>query len=147
MATETDKIVQELFAKVQEKKKEVAKAQEKPNWKTNCSFSYKKEASPHERINLQTQTEVEGLIDILAFLLDKEESYERACTALGINSTFKWIGFTAGDWKNDIQTRIEKIQVNKKTEELKSLETRLNALVSPELKAQLELEEITKLLA
>ena len=35
----TDEQVQKLFAIVQTKKKEISKA-EKPDWKTNCSFSY-----------------------------------------------------------------------------------------------------------
>ncbi len=146
MAAETDKIVQDLFSKVQEKKKEVSKAQEKPNWKTNCSFSYRKDSSPHERINLQTQTDVESLIEVLAFLMDKQESYERACTSLQIEGKFKWFGFSVEEWKSDIQTRIDRISLNKKIEDLKLLETRLNALVSKELRDQMEIAEITKAL-
>jgi hypothetical protein len=60
---------------------------------------------------------------------------------------FKWLGFSYEDWSSDFQTRINKININKKKEELQNLETRLNSLISPELRRELELKEIEKMLS
>jgi len=135
--------VQKLFEVVNQKKKEIEKI-EKPTWLTNCSFRYDKNSSVNQ--NLQVLTEVDDMVSILAFLLEKEEYYHIACEKLGVKGTFKWLGFTLDEWHSDIQTRINKIEISKRKKELEILETRLNSLISPELKAQMELEEITKML-
>lgn len=139
----TDEQVQKLFAIVQQKKKEISKA-EKPDWKTNCTFSYSRHGN--DRINLQVTSDVDELINMLAFLIEKEKAFNEAKVLLGVDNEFKWMGFTFEEWKYDIQTRLTKSQISKKKKELETLETRLNGLISPELKAKWELEEITKLL-
>lgn len=139
----TDEQVQKLFAIVQQKKKEISKA-EKPDWKTNCTFSYSRHGN--DRINLQVTSDVDELINMLAFLIEKEKAFNEAKALLGVDNEFKWMGFTFEEWKYDIQTRLTKSQISKKKKELETLETRLNGLISPELKAKWELEEITKLL-
>ncbi len=143
MATSRDKQVQELFKIVQEKKSAIVKA-EKPNWQTNCSFGYDKNASA--RLNIQVLSDIDELVEILAFLLRRKEYHEKASVLLGATSEFKYLGFTCEQWKSDIQTRIDKIQISKKKQELEQLESRLNSLISPELKAEMELAEITKML-
>jgi hypothetical protein len=50
------------------------------------------------------------------------------------------------EWKEDFQTRVNQISVQEKRKELAELESRLNAIISPELKAQMELDAIAKLL-
>jgi hypothetical protein len=146
----TDKQVQDLVKLVKTKKAEISKA-EKPDWKTNCTFGYVPD-SP-QRINIQTVSDVNTLVSILAFLLVQQESYDKAHDILhgvvSINSPskFKWQGFTVEEWQSDLQTRLNKIQITKKKNELDELETRLNKLVSPELRTQLELEEITNILS
>lgn len=144
MANQTDKQVQDLFKIVQTKKTEIAKA-EKPNWQTNCSFGYNKDSS--SRSNIQVVSDIEELISILGFIIEKERAFESAQTMLGTSEKFKWMGYSLEDWKTDVQTRINKIQISKKKKELEMLESRLDKLISPELKAQMELEEITKLLS
>jgi len=143
MATKTDKQVQELFEIVQQKKSAIVKA-EKPNWQTNCSFGYDKNSS--SRMNIQVVNDIDELTEILAFLLRKERSHYEASEILGVESQFKWLGFTFEQWKSDIQTRIDKIQISKKKQELEQLESRLGLLISPELRAEMELAEITKIL-
>ena len=144
MATKNDKVVQELFAKVQEKKKEITKA-EKPNWNTNCSFGFVKESS--QRCNIQTISDIDDLIEIFAFLVDKSAAFDKACSLLEVKDrTFKWLGFTLEEWQTDIRTRITRIQITKKKQELESLEKRLDSLVSPELRAELELKAISEAL-
>lgn len=143
MGNETDKMVQELFKVVQDKKAAIAKA-EKPNWQTNCAFRYSKDSSAST--NIQACGEVEELVHILALLCEKKRGFEEAQTILGTTGDFKWFGFSFADWASDIKTRIDKIQINIKKKELELLEGRLDKLISPELKAQLELAEIKKLL-
>ncbi len=136
-----DKDVQDLFAIVQTKKDEIAKA-EKPNWLTNASFGYDKNSS--NRINIHTTTDLEELVSILAFLIEKNNSFNLAKVELKIDVKFKWMGYSFDEWLSDIKTRITKIQISKKRQELESYETKLNALVSPELKRKMEIDEIKK---
>ena len=133
MANDRDKIVQELFKVVQEKKAAIAKA-EKPNWLTNCAFRYNKETSAST--NIQVCGDVDELILMLAFLCEKKRSFAEAQTILGTSKKFAWLGFSFEDWSSDLKTRIDKIEISKKKQ-----------LVSPELKEQMELAEIQKLLA
>lgn len=144
MANQTDEQVQKLFQVVQAKKAEIAKA-EKPNWETNCSFGYIKDSS--SRTNIQVVADVEELVHILGFLIEKQKAFESAQSILDTGLTFKWMGYTLDQWQSDIKTRIDKIQITKKKKDLEALESRLDKLISPELKAKMELEEITKLLS
>lgn len=140
----TDKKTLELWDKVQEKKKEIAKA-EKPVWKTNCSFSFGL-FNDKDRVNLQTISDLNILTMILAFLIQMEEAWTKASNALGITSKFNWMSFSREDWEADIKTRVTKIQITTKKKEFESLEARLNSILSPEMKAELELAEIEKAL-
>ena len=141
MGNDKDKLVQDLFKVVQTKKAEIAKA-EKPNWLTNSSFGYDKYSST--RINLNVCADVDELISMLEFLVTKRNSNIEAQKILGTNNTFKWLGFTFDDWATDIKTRLDKIQITKKKKDLEVLETRLNGLVSKEMRDQMELEAISK---
>jgi len=144
MVNTTDQKVQELFQIVQKKKKEIEKA-EKPNWLTNCSFGF--DEYNGVRINLHTTTDVNLLAQIYAFLMRKEDDLNTAYKELGLDTKPNWLGFQFGDWKADIKTRIIKVQIKKEKDKLEVLETKLNNLISPELRTKLELEEITKLLS
>lgn len=144
MANETDKVVQELFKVVQDKKAAIAKA-EKPNWLTNCAFRYNKDSSAST--NIQVCSDVEELVHMLGFLCEKRSGFNTAQTILGTKCEFKWFGFSFDDWASDIKTRIDKIQISIKKKELELLEARLDKLISPELKAKMELDEIQKLLS
>lgn len=140
---EQDKVVQELFKVVQDKKASIAKA-EKPNWITNCSFRYNKESST--ATNLQVCNDVQELVQILGFLIEKKNAFDSAKKIIGISTDFKWCGYTLEDWSSDIKTRVDKIEITKKKQELEMLESRLDKLVSPEMRQQMELDEIKKLL-
>lgn len=145
MENNTDKVVQDLIKVIHNKKSAIAKA-EKPNWLTNCAFRYDKSSS--QSTNLQVCSDVDELTDILALLIQKTENHSKAQELLGVPSTkFKWFGFTFDEWFSDIKTRIDKIQIGSKRKELEILESRLDKLISPELRTQLELAEIQKLLS
>ncbi len=141
-----DKKVKEFREIVAMKKAEIAKA-EKLNWLTNCTFSYNRDTSnPHQRFNIQTVTDPKEFVEALAFLIVQERSFAEAANELGVSAKFKWQGFDTEDWKQDFQTRISRIKIAEKKKELAQLEVRLNALLSEDLKAELELIEIEKLL-
>ena len=139
----TDKLVLDLINLAKTKKEDITKA-EKPNWKTNCSFKYNPESSA--AINIQVATDINVLVSILGFLYTQESNFNKASEDVGADAKFTWGGSTVAEWKDDIKTRITKIQINKKKAELEEVEQRLEKLVSPELKAQIELAQITQLL-
>lgn len=145
MATNQDEKIQKLFDKVQQKKEEIAKA-EKPRWQTNCSFGYD-ENSASGRINLHTVSDVEQIVKAMAFLISKSETYEKARKLLGLApKKFEWLGFSVDAWAEDFRTRITKIQLSEKKKELEKYEKTLDTLISPERRAELELEAIEKAL-
>ena len=143
MENKTDELVQQLFGVVQTKKAEIAKAL-KPNWETNCVFKTNPDSSAS--VNLQVCSSLDELISILGFLCEKRNSFKEAQEILGTNLNFKWSGFSFDAWVSDIKTRINKIEITTKKRELEDLENRLDKLISPELKAKLELLEIQKIL-
>lgn len=141
----TDKKILDLINEVRKQKEEIAKI-EKPNWITNCSFRWVEgNPKPDLAINLHVESDVRALIHAAAAILSREASYAKATEALGIEAPpFLWDGFSAKDWLNDIKLRIAKIQIATKKKKLEALESRLNAIVSPELRAQMEIEAIEK---
>jgi hypothetical protein len=142
MAKKTDQKTLDLITEVNRQKAEITKI-EKPNWRTNCSFSYI-EGRKGDAVNLHVESDVRSLICIAAFLQEKEASYQAAALTLGVESPphFSWDGFNVADWLEDIKMRINKIQIASKKKKLETLEARLNAIISPELRASLELEAI-----
>jgi hypothetical protein len=145
MATKTtDEKVKQLFNLVQEKKLAIEKA-EKPCWNTSCSFGYSAN-SAHDRIDVRTVTDVRKIVDMYAFLIDRKEKSEKSAQELGVDYKFSWFGFTIDEWKSDFQTRVDQISIQEKRKELAEIEARLNAIISPELKAQMELEAISSIL-
>lgn len=140
----TDTKVKELFDLVQSKKLAIEKA-ERPCWKTSGNFGYSTN-SAHDRTQIATITDVRKLVEMYAFLLERKDKSEVAANELGVGYKFTWLGFTVDEWKDDFQTRVNQISIQEKRKELAEIESRLNALISPELKAQMELESISKLL-
>jgi hypothetical protein len=140
----TDEKVRELFETVQQKKLAIEKA-ERPCWKTSTEFSYNPN-SVHDRIKVPLIERVDKLVEMLAFLIERKEKTEQASKKLGVTHNFKWLGFTLEEWESDFVTRANQISLKEKRQELAEIEARLNAILSPELKAQMELEALSELL-
>lgn len=139
-----DNRIQELFKKVELKKKEIKKI-ESSNWKTNCTFAFNPGSS--ERHNIHVISDNSLLISILAFLLEKESFYNKAMEELGVTEPeFTWQSYSVLEWKQDLQSRLNKLNISKKKAQLNTLEEKLNGLVSPEVKRQLEVAAIEELL-
>lgn len=141
MANKADETIKKLFDIVQIKKSEIEKLN-KPNWLTNCSLPQ----SNGNNVNIHTISDPDKIVEAYASILVSEKAYEEASRELGVKFNYKISGYTPEDWKTDLKTRLDKIQIKTKQDELSNLEKRLDALVSPEMKRQLELDEIEKLL-
>ena len=140
----TDELVKELFDSVQTKKLAIEKA-EKPCWQTNCMFAYTAD-SAHDRKDIRILVDIRKIVDMLAFLIDRKEKSEKSAQELGVSYSFKWLGFSFEEWKSDFQTRVNQILIQEKRKEFAEIEARLNTIISPELKAKMELDAITELL-
>ncbi|HEY4065166.1 MAG TPA: hypothetical protein VGM30_24860 [Puia sp.] len=135
-----DELVQELLKKVQEKKKTLEEAV-KPNWLTGGIFGFSAN-SAHDRSDIKLIVDTGKLVEMYGFLITRKEKADQAAKELDVVYNFKWLGFTADEWKNDIQARINQLQLHFKRSALADLESRLNAQVSPELRSAMELEAI-----
>lgn len=140
-----DEQILKLMEQVKERKKEIETI-ESPGWKTNCSFSYNEH--PSSAVNLHTITEARTLVMIAAFLMEKKKTYEAAAYALGVPDIgeFTWQNYTVTAWIEDVSKRLKKLQLSEKRTQLEQLEKRLDAIISPELRAQMELEAIAQAL-
>ena len=143
MADSSDKKTLELIKEVQRRKDEISQV-EKYHAITNCSFSYI-EGSAKDVVNLHVERDIKKLINIAAFLIERKKAYINAwLNVLKVKDApdFDWAGFSVEDWISDIKARIDKIQITSKKKSLEKLEKRLNAIVSPELRAEMELQSI-----
>ena len=143
--TDQDGLVLQLLAKVKQKKSEIQTA-ERPVWETNTSFSYNPDAGVSDRVNLQTISDIRKLVDIHSFIGTKATSWVTSTNRLQVDIPFAWMGSSAKAWENDIKTRINQLNIKIKKLELDALEKRIDALISPEQRRELELAEITKML-
>ena len=140
MANKTDAKTLELIQAVRRQKEDIAKA-ERPNWATNCSFSYGENGS--NTVNLHVESNIRNLICIASFLRDKVKSYKETAAELGVEAPdFTWQGFSVSDWLEDVKLRINKVQIASKKKKLETLEERLNKIISPQLRAEMELAAI-----
>lgn len=97
-------------------------------------------------IKMLQEADPRKLVEMLAFLTERESQSEAAAKKLGVKYSFTWLGFKVEEWESDFQTRVDQISIQEKRKELAEIEARLNAIISPELKAQMELEAISELL-
>ena len=141
MTNNADAVTLELIKQVQAKRDEIAKVS-RPQWKTNCNFTF---PGASKSINLHIQADLKTLVSMAAVLLSHKDYYEKALVLLNKKDlTPDWYGSTVDDWIEDIQTRIGIVGLNKKRQQLKLLEDRLDLIISPELKRQMEIEAIQK---
>lgn len=139
----TDELVLQLFNTVKQKQKEIA-ASERPQWETTCTIGTS-ETDVKDRVNIQTATDTGRLLDIATFLLIKQDYFTKAEEAIGVKgSKLKWMGYTVDQWLKDLRTRVAQIAVTDKRAELKTLEARLDALITTEQRRELELAAIQK---
>lgn len=142
MAKNTDEAVLLLLQKVEQKKAEIKQAQKKPNWLTNLTIGYNPETTA-DRVNIMTVRDAQKIIDLYAFLSTKEEAVESAAAELGLEADGTYMGYSYADWKTDLKARAAQLGVEKKKRELDTLDKRVNSLVSPEQRREMELAALT----
>lgn len=142
-----DAKILELIAEVNRRKEEIERI-DRPNWRTNMSFSYD-ESSLNQSINLHVVSDVQVLVKIASFLVVRKDAYVDVAASFDLAEVpnFTWQGFPVQDWIADIELRIDKIQIGAKRKKLEALEASLEAIITPELRRQMELERIAKELA
>ncbi|NCQ51556.1 hypothetical protein GW796_06625 [archaeon] len=144
MSNKIDQKINEIFDVVSQQKAgvEVAEKESKQSWKTNCSIVLPlgRDKSP---LNLQTANEVKVKTIVMGLLKHRDYSAE-AEQVLGLAPSKEYSGFSYDDWIADCKKRIALIGLRTKKDKLAMLELRLNDIVSPEQKRQMELEAITK---
>lgn len=144
MAKETDKKVLDLI-KLAKAKKDAIKKIDKSSYKTNCSFGF--DPTGTSRINLHVTTDLSLLLTIHGYLSSIAKGFSEVDERLGTFTPFVWMGYSFRDWQADVETRIQKLQVTKEKSELEKLEARLDKLISPEMRAEIELQEIESMLS
>ena len=83
-----DAIVLDLFNTVKAKKKEIS-GYLKPTWETSCTIGTV-DGNISSNVNIQTVSDVNKLVDLYAFLLQKEQFYVQAAKELGVKAVLKW---------------------------------------------------------
>lgn len=139
-ALSADDRVKALFAKLQAKKAEVAGA-ERPVYITGGQFRYSTN-SPSGTIDITVERNILKLKEIWMFLNERASHNAPANEFFGINEPFTWQNFTVEEWENDLKTRANFIQLKERKAELAELEARINKVVSPELRRQMEMDAI-----
>jgi hypothetical protein len=141
MSEQDDALVLQLLAEVKRRKDEIQKV-ETAKWKTSCTLSLYKGANVNDKINIQTVSDKSVLIEIYAFILDKESSITRAQKELGCKDVVKLSGYSIADWKEDLKNKMNQLNLASKKTDLKNLEDRINALVTVDQRRKLELTAI-----
>lgn len=139
-ALTADDRVKALFANLQAKKAEVANA-ERPVYITGGQFRYSIN-TPSNGIDITTERNILKLKEIWMFLDERSAHNGPANEFFGIADEFKWQNFTTEEWGRDLKTRANFIQLKQRKEELAALEARINLVVPPELRRQMEMDAI-----
>ncbi len=135
----SDELVLKLLDKVEAKKKEIGQC-ERPQWLTNCSFTF---PDTNKVVNIQT-ADIATLCFLAGYLEYRITLMTNGAKTLGIKAPMDFGGYLTMDWMADIATRANQIQIKTKKEELAELERRVNGLVSPEQRREMELNKLAK---
>ena len=141
MAKKNDALVGQLLKKVEEKKAQIKKIKN-PSFKTNLSLPLD---GTNNRINLNVASP-ELLFSILVELetrLDKSQVVAEKYDLVFDNS---WRGFTIEDWRDDVVLKIKQSQAQRQVTELRTIEKKLEGLMSEDKRTNLELEKLSELL-
>lgn len=139
-----DQTTLQLMKVVQDQRDEITRIKNRTAYNTSCSFSPSNGRSANDNLNLHTLQDPGQLIYLTGLLLGHRDHYNQAAALLGVTNPppFKWQGYPAEDWIEDFKARLGKLQLSQKEEQLKRLESRLDQLVSPELRREMELARI-----
>ena len=144
MANIKDKKVQELLKLAEERREKLTNVED-PKWLTKGDFKFGK--GQDIAFNVRTNSDENVFISALAFLTDREKSFNGAAEELGIEGEFNWYGHSVQDWKTDFKSRISQLNAAKERKRLVEFENELDGMISDELRDQMKLEKLTKALS
>lgn len=140
-----DEKINQLLKVVEKRKEEIAKDEAliQGRWLTNCMYSL--EGKP---VHLHTVKDETVLMEVLADVVIYSEALSKSAEILGLaNSNNALIkGYTYYQWESDIKKQLATLQLRSKKAKLAEVEAKLNALVSPEMRASKELASIEQYL-
>jgi hypothetical protein len=140
-----DKITQ-LLELVERQKAVIAEA-ERPVFRTNRTFSFV-DGDLSKSVNIAVVSDVAALLKMAAHILVQWSMYREAGKSiLGEEETppkFLWNGFSDADWLHDIKLRVSQIRLKAQREKLQVMEERLDKIISPERRRELELAAIER---
>lgn len=141
-----DTTIFSLLKDVEKRKKEIKEIEKPLKFQTNGQLTL-----DGLNKNLHVINDVRQLISLAAHILRLELDYETAAKVLGVDSipVFEFCSFPVSHWIEDIKAKISKLKLSEKRVKLKQLEERLNSILSPEARQEMELiliqEEMSKL--
>ena len=81
-----------------------------------------------------------------ANLLVAREQKQTAAELLNLEHEDMFSGYPTNDWLEDLKTRASMLNIEKQKQEVEELDKRINKLVSPDQRREMELLELQKLL-
>lgn len=149
----TDDAVMELLMRVQKKKEAIKVAKKTPRWKTNCSIAFDSfhvidfgRDTAHKRINIQVEKNPRVLMELYGNLIHLTERLELAAKELDLPSDLTYMAYPICDWVEDITTRAAQLSIDGKQKEVDALDKRVNSLISPDQRREMELQALQQLL-
>ena len=143
----TDEIIDSLLAKIEQAESEIASCS-RPQWRTSCTYG--NDSSP-KKILIQTIQNKRDLCLIYAEITAQEVAWEVAYADLfNLDPVTDKVpeleisGYKVSDWKHDLKLRANILEVNTKKSALDNYKKRLDSLVSPEKRREIELKKIQK---
>lgn len=140
-----DNKITQLLALVETQRAAIAEA-ERPVFQTNRTFSFI-DGDLNKSHNLAVVSDVGVLLKMAAHVADAAAGYYRVANEiLGGQPlpVFTWNGYTNGAWLHDIRLRVSQIRLKDQREKLQALEERLDKIISPERRRELELQAIER---
>jgi len=138
MTTEAmDAKVQKLMGTVKARRAKVGKLK-KPQWLTSCRLVL----PGHEALNIQVCQDLGLLAMECGALLRMKQDIEAAAKELDVEIVLQWQNYEIDDWIKDIKLRVQVTQIKAEKAKLASLEAKLNKLLSPDQRREIELASI-----
>lgn len=138
--TQIDPRIQALWDAAQAKRRLIAKSEGDGKYVTDGIFKFSKTGPA---INIKTERSVSTLVEILAFLYNRDSSHIKAAKLLNADVDPTWLGASTQSWENDLLVRATQINIIKERAELSAMEETLFTL-APELRKELELADMEK---
>lgn len=135
MNNNNDKKILELKTQIKEKKNKIGKSQ-KFTPITNCSIEI-----DGVRYNIQVLTK-EQIISLMV----KLNAYTISAKELELLSDYNISGYNVSDWINDLKSKLDFLNRREEEQKLKSMESKLDLLLSNDKKVELEIGEIESML-